>query len=89
MTKRYRVLLSLIFITGVLLGIPAAVFGSQSDVSPREQAAALISGIAMIIFGIVGFVATTRAASGKTLRVSIVCGAGELISFVLLLVFGP
>lgn len=85
--KAILVLFILIFAAGIIIGIPMAVFGSQSDVSPGEQAGALVFGAGMIVFGTVGFVGAVK--SNARLRIPLICAGGTIASFLLAWVFGP
>lgn len=91
MAKRDRAVLALlilIFLASILIGVPVAIFGSQSDTSPGEQAAALFFGIGLIVSGIWGLVGATRAQSKAGLRVPLVCAGGAIVAFLLVLVYG-
>jgi hypothetical protein len=86
MPKRYRAVLAvlvLVFLAGLLIGIPMAIFGSQSDTSPGEQAAALFFGVGMIVFSIVGFIGVVKASTKAGLRIPLICGCAVAISFLL------
>lgn len=92
MAKRYRAVLALLillFLASIIVGIPIAIFGSQSDVSPGEQAAALWYGVGMVGFGVFGIARAVKVQSKEALRIPLFCAAGAVVSFLLLLVFGP
>ena len=92
MAKRYRAILTLlvlVYLASILIGVLMAVFGSQSDVNQGEQSAALFFGIGMTVFGIVGFVCAAREQSKERLRVPLICAGGAMVSFLLVLAFGP
>lgn len=82
------VLLVLLFGFSLFVGFIAAAFGSQSDVSPGEQAACLICGLAMMGFAVVGLVARLGGtAGGRTLAWC--CLGGEILSIGIFAIAGP
>ena len=92
LTKRDRALmglLTLLFAASTFCGIPMAVFGSRSDVSPGEQAAAFFLGGGMTVAGIVGFVFVASAKSRQDLMPALVCSGVSIVSFLLALKLAP
>jgi CBS domain containing-hemolysin-like protein len=55
MKKGIEVAIALVSLCSLAVGLITAVFGSRGDISPSEAAVCLWAGIAMAIFGILGF----------------------------------
>ena len=69
-----------------VVGLMAAVFGSQADVSPAESSTALICGIGLMLLGAMGAIAELHF---RNRRISLIFLAFEAAAFVLLLSAGP
>ena len=81
--------LLLLYFAGIVMGFAYAVFGSRSDVNSGEQLAALFYGIGMIAFGGLGFGVAAKVKSNGDLKVPLICAVGALVSFLLVIAFGP
>ncbi len=92
MLSRHRVVrgfLGLGLLASILVGAAMAVFGSRSDVNPGEQAVALVSGLGMLVSGIVGGVGLVRTRGGDSMKVPLICIGSALGALLLGLTLGP
>lgn len=68
------------------IGLMAAVFGWQSDVSQSESGFALTLGILLLVFGLVGAWLQLRH---RNMRISMGCLLVQVLTFSVLLAYGP
>ena len=88
LTRIAKWFLTIVHGLAILVGVMAALFGSQADASPWESRSALILGGALLILGLAGVGTLLRFST----RVGFWSGSliiAEIIAFVLLLNFGP